>query len=163
MLVMPESDQDVEALSILFSNSVARLSSNSDRQFTITLQILSLNIAVLAGVAIYTGDAEVGLRIVVAIALLALNVAAVWYIIEKAGSYWESKSLTEECEAKLREITGLQPAEPRDEQQGDDHRASRDNKLWSLTRGSKGSLFFVLAIAISGIVSAIGVVVWAAA
>jgi hypothetical protein len=132
----------VQALSLLYSNSAARATSLSDRQYSVTTTVITLHVLALAGLIADPSKISITHRVLAALAFLLFDAVAAWYIQQKALAYWDCKRVQGEAEGRLRTIAGLTPAEA----------DTLPIETSALRKGFKGSLAFVISICLAYLV-----------
>jgi len=151
-------DQRLEALLALFADLSTRERALSERQYTVAVIVVTLNLAITAGLMTFPHALACPAKLLGVLAILTFNGFAIWYINQKADAYWTASD--ERARLKFQVMAIANPAghesDPTVSPAASAARASfgsTDAGASSLTRGWKGSLAFVVVVFITAIVA----------
>ena len=157
---MPTDNQRLEALTTLFADLSARERALSERQYTVAVSLVTLNLAITAALITFPRTLTCPAKLLGVIAIWTFNLFAIWYINKKASAYWTVHDERTPLQAALMAI-----ANPSGQEEAQEAGAvvptvgsssgSTNTGGSALTRGWMGSLAFVVAVLITAIVATI--------
>ena len=107
----PKDELRLGALKALYDGQLARLKTLSERSFSTTLQALTLNLAVVAGLVGGKVLLSTGGQIIGSLLLVIFNSVIAWYLWSKACNHHSEKVKMHEVQGALATLAAVTPSD----------------------------------------------------
>lgn len=128
--------QKCDALKALFEGELGTLKALSERSFSTTLQALTLNLAVVAGLVAGKVTLSTDGKLIGSILLFVFNFLVGSYLLSKSRAHHREKLRLKQIQASLADVAGINLSDPSDKP-----------SFWRSFFGGSG--IFILAVTIA--------------
>lgn len=144
---------EVGIISALLEYHGGKEKSLSERQYTVAVGAVTLNLVIVAGLITLSAAIATTGKILGSIAIVAFDLLAVWYICQKSRAYWDASAKRSEIEALLwrllpENLAGVSAPNAISRQS-----VQNVSGYAVLAQGWKGSLAFVIAVVLTTLVA----------